>query len=1006
MNYHTRTFLLGLNLIAIYLFWPQEIFKLLGVIIVLFSVVALTWTNRSSLLVRRKWLNWLTLLGDTLRVSVHYLRLNRRYLGLSALGLMIAVAGVTQAIVIINIQEASLLGNTLSSPEAPATLFLSMYTPDPPGPYSEKNATYAELFGTLHAVHEEARSASGFSYSFNRTSDIFVSREIGNYIYYDTALDSNFWPVTLLGMNYDSMLRTWGTYFNGTWPSKLGEIVVLKSSEPLPDVQPNFYPGMNFSVFTSDVLSFPNDPTYSALNQTYNISGVIELGFPHFFPVIPWAANLLLSPIVMIAPVEFAVQMWNDLGKLVPAVAYSLFYYNYGRVQAPQLREDLVDLLGEASTLIEETEIPSFSPLSTRSLLAEEIWWIADVIRPLSAIYLFLSIPIIGISFFLVDLSFNLIESRKRMIIGQLKSRGASHDQIITAVFLEIIISSIIGLIGGVLLGAPLGAIVLNSKGFLRFSSIDYLPFFYPDQVLKLVFIGLILGVDYNLSNLLEAASTKIESSIVPIEIRKPFWRKYHLDLFLFIIGLALTYFLKNLSQSPNARSEELIIYLGAIGFFGVTVGAVMFLSWNFGSYLRPIGKAMWETTGSFFSFVIKTLSQRRMTTSKVVALIIATSLFTTYLISAPLTIENYSIEKQRYEIGSDISFIGLNFIDRPNYRSVLGMDNVTGYTELTKLFFKGTINSETYTIMLLAINTSSFEQIAHFKREYASTPLSEMVERLKSPGSILFWEKTMQQYPELRLPIFRLDIKDPYYENTILSLNIRNVGSFDYWPNLVTEEISKSIVLAVTSLDNLLPLYYHRSNPLRPITDFIVYAKVKPGLSIPKVATHLRDISFNKLGYGQMRYVGQTFLASQEAVIISLNVLINLGFLFSAITGLLTVMIYASLTVSERKREISLFRALGATRLQLFKLFLTELFLIFLISIPFGAFVAYLALNASSAILISQGFGGRYPPLTLIYPIRMISSALVLLFTIGLSSSVVPAILYARVRPEELSED
>lgn len=974
------------------------------------SLIINLFKSKTSLTSFKLFLKELLRLKDNLSISQKYLKLNRKYIFLASLGLMLAVAGITQAMITVNIEEAGLLAESLKSENIPPGLLISTYTPVPPKSLNPNyNLTY-QISQDLHNAEKIAKESIAFPYPLVKVEDLFIAHTVNSYVYMDHSLNTTFWPIGLLGISYQSMLELWGPQFNGSWPEKPGEIIVLKSIEPLPDVQPNFKIGQNFTITNNAYQLNPYDP--NAKIRTYKIVGTITLSFPIFYPVIKWADNLILPAILAIMPIQQAQLEWCRLGADTLAKIYSAFYYNYGEhVKSIELRDNLANLATTISVLMNNYENDGFHFLSSKSLLAQDIWWIANIIEPLRAVFLYLSVPIVGISFFLVDLSFNLVEARKRKLVGILKSRGSSNNQIIFSVIAEIMLASTIGLVFGVIAGYPLGALIISSTGFLRFGKISIPPFLYFPQFLKIIITGIVLGIDYNLPNLLETVKTNIYESDVPTEIRIPFWRKYQLDLFLFIVGVSVTILLKRIIENPEGGNDTLIVYLGAFSFLFVIVGAIMYISWHFSSFLKPIGKKMWDSIGNLFSFVLRSLSIRKVTSSKVVALIIVAALFTSYLTITPVTLSAYSKEKQYYTVGADISLIGLNFRLYPDYQQIIGKENISGFTEVIKLTTEAQINKIKYNVILMAINTTTFGDVAFFKSNYANKPLNTLIKELRNSSgnihNVLVWSRTLEKNPQLKQQsLLTFEIYDSYWRFVLLKTRLQVVDTFEYWPNLLLENTPKDSIIMVMDLNDLVPYLYSAPKSVQEKAQFIVYADVKQGLDIVSVAESIRYHTFSKLHYYQFRYVGQKFLATPETVIISISVLINLGFIFSMITLILTVSMYALLAITERKREISLLRALGMLRKQLFSMFIMEIIVLVIFSIIIGLLTALIAVQTSVYVLVSEYFGGRYPPIYVVYPTRLLSIALTLLASIGVLSSIIPAYFYSQTKPLIITRD
>jgi putative ABC transport system permease protein len=109
---------------------------------------------------------------------------------------------------------------------------------------------------------------------------------------------------------------------------------------------------------------------------------------------------------------------------------------------------------------------------------------------------------------------------------------------------------------------------------------------------------------------------------------------------------------------------------------------------------------------------------------------------------------------------------------------------------------------------------------------------------------------------------------------------------------------------------------------------------------------------------------------------------------------GVFTTMNTMIMSVQERRREIGLLRAVGATRHEVFSLFLTESVVVSAIGGGVGLGIGYLA---TLLLPRASGMGLDAPPQ---YSLGFVGICLLVAITVGAISAVYPAMMAARIQP------
>ena len=111
-------------------------------------------------------------------------------------------------------------------------------------------------------------------------------------------------------------------------------------------------------------------------------------------------------------------------------------------------------------------------------------------------------------------------------------------------------------------------------------------------------------------------------------------------------------------------------------------------------------------------------------------------------------------------------------------------------------------------------------------------------------------------------------------------------------------------------------------------------------------------------------------------------------------VVGVLTTMNTMTMAAYERKRDIGLLRAVGATRMDVFRMFMAESLVVSLVSGVIGVAVGY---AATHLLPRTTGFGlEAAPTFSLVY----VALSLVVAAGVGSVSGIYPALLAARTQP------
>jgi len=221
-------------------------------------------------------------------------------------------------------------------------------------------------------------------------------------------------------------------------------------------------------------------------------------------------------------------------------------------------------------------------------------------------------------------------------------------------------------------------------------------------------------------------------------------------------------------------------------------------------------------------------------------------------------------------------------------------------------------------------------------------------------------------------------------YQNLNLSLSI--VGSFKYWPNLVTE-------ISVTSVRALI---YHlvvtkefmNHVQVRP-TDVINYLYVKVNSSFYSIEEVAKDISTFTSGMVS-NAESEVFVKPDSPRSSILYSAINSTLLMSFAINTIIIALFASIQLIDKSKEIATMKAIGISTKQLLKYHLSMYISLLLYSTIFGLIIGYIT---SSLLMGVLTITRNIPPYSLAFPIAQITLVLAILLVTAIIGAIIPTL-------------
>ncbi|MHA2030159.1 MAG: FtsX-like permease family protein, partial [Candidatus Kariarchaeaceae archaeon] len=205
-------------------------------------------------------------------------------------------------------------------------------------------------------------------------------------------------------------------------------------------------------------------------------------------------------------------------------------------IDLPQFRDNLIKLqLDVQNWIYDQIDLAN---IEINSPLYNSILSYMETAETIQLRLMLVSGPLAGMALFLVYFSLALVEQRKIKLVQVMKIRGTSEDQLRIMFYGEILVSSIIAVVIGMLLSIPWAKLSLRTSDYFEFNASE-IPLSIPAVwYWRLPLIGLILALDLHIYSITSLSKLRIDADQDrKVDAREPIWSKIYLDLIIFILS-------------------------------------------------------------------------------------------------------------------------------------------------------------------------------------------------------------------------------------------------------------------------------------------------------------------------------------------------------------------------------------------------------------------------------------------------------------------------------------
>jgi len=394
-----------------------------------------------------------------------------------------------------------------------------------------------------------------------------------------------------------------------------------------------------------------------------------------------------------------------------------------------------------------------------------------------------ISLPLIGVSLFLVYFSLTLVQKRKEKIIAIMKIRGSSKEQLRLMQFAEVMVAGTVAAFAGMIASIPWALLTFRVSDFFEFQA-DPINLVIPTSwYWRLPQIAIILTIDLNISSLLALSDTRIDEGEDTEESKPPIWQRLYLDLVLFTISVGVLVFVRVFPISDQILFTFLLFGVAPWALMIILITSPLVVARYFSTVISFISDFLWKVQGGMLALATRNMRKNRFSSSRLTALLMLGMMLSFVSIIIPTSLVEYQIENTNYSVGADIYISNLD-INNQTLLDLAEVEGIQSRTEIARagvnlysdnnLGYRGDISQYEF----MGINTTTFAKNAYWRDSYAEKDLGEIVSKIKN-NTVGISNKQLNA-----LGIKQGD-KVPNLPSGIS--NVEVAVTFDYFPNLVS---------------------------------------------------------------------------------------------------------------------------------------------------------------------------------------------------------------------------
>ncbi|MFX0172592.1 MAG: ABC transporter permease [Candidatus Hodarchaeota archaeon] len=624
--------------------------------------------------------------------------------------------------------------------------------------------------------------------------------------------------------------------------------------------------------------------------------------------------------------------------------------------------------------------------ISTNSLELVEFDFLLSELERITLMGFAAITPSIIITIFLSQYSSNMFNRSWEQKLGILRLRGITTNQVLVLILLEGIVSLIIAISIGYIIGTGISALILVSMSLFSMKTfIEQIIFSVNTFQFTFLWTALITGY-FILKRELYASKLDVRPESTRAITPQTHQTSVKLGTLVFLAGVfgyVLFYILRR-SPSSIPGSDELmtqnlgfLITLLLIPFpIFLLVGGILLMSYLIIPVLSKIAQKSWHYFGNLLSYSLTNMVRQRKAIVRVILII--SILFSMFwlMLTAPTVMHTNIVRNSYYSIGADCYY---SHAWNSTLKDIFQADpNIEKFSPIGT--FRFDVSEDYYfTVFIISQN---FLEVAYFEEGFsAMTSIESLINNSLNTTlyPILMHIEGLEQFGLVigdKISLAEVDGTPVYF--TI-------VDTYKYWPRLVINTYSQAeftFVMTKVTFNQLLNTSVFVPPPL--INEGF-YFKLSSKANITQMK---KMYGTDSLSFAQ-ELINKTESSGMMQI---LRVHLTVLFLLNCFTIIVIIILYGYYQVNERGRELAVERALGMKIGQLTRSFLYESVNILFFSFIFGTIFGMIFSTFFVSIWLLTLSPSSIPPPVVFYPIVEINIYIGAFLVLGLVASIIPA--------------
>ncbi len=642
------------------------------------------------------------------------------------------------------------------------------------------------------------------------------------------------------------------------------------------------------------------------------------------------------------------------------------------------------DLIGEEKSYkYQKSEIPIYDELTD----------ISNVIAKARILLLLFFGPLLIIGIFIASFVLGINSEKKKKDFLILKSRGFSSTQLALGLFLETIVLGIFSYGAGVVLAGVMTLLLERLSGLLLNSSI-YLAWRNSAFLLKGLLISVIVALDLGIGSIRQLS--KVDSSSRDFETREasiqPIWKIYFIDVFLLLLAVSGLIGVQLLSKGLDEEGRrELALNFSTPIMVILLTGATLTFYRTFEPMTKLLLRIIPRRLGEVNILGLKGLLTGKHITLLFVSVLMLSTSFGIVMLSVPEGATRNAVDQAYYQVGSEIRVSGLSeewsATDFSFISQDIGVKTIAGgkYADIVVEYG----GYEKFHLTVLGIDPQSYFEAAYLPGQFLGFSKEKAKDLLSEPENALYWGQDREFVNSSNS--FQIELFDKFYTAKKNTYVFALKQSFDLWPLLIEERMPYPGMRLVVSLQKFEDIVSTIWKAQIAEMDVFSIAVSDSNRTASEVGSRLR-VEFSSIGLPTVVTIDDVGLPrGDEAFLLGVSYVGIFG-----IYGLLVLIAVASIYYGSsfsrnRKREISLFKAIGMTRFQTIRMYLFQISYSSLIATLVGYVLGRQIAGLSASLIEASGFLENLPEIELILWNNQIRLFLISVFSVTVVSVFLP---------------